>query len=78
MPTARSAAFQLDPNEATWSELAQLPGIGEIVARKIVSYRERPDTPKPAFRLPGDLDRVPGIGPKTAARIAPYLRFPGG
>lgn len=70
--------FRLDPNEAAWSELAQLPDIGETVARRIVSYRNSPGTPRPAFRLPGDLDRVPGIGPKTAARIVPYLRFPGG
>lgn len=77
LATERIGTFRLDPNEATWSELAQLPAIGETVARRIVGFRERPDIPKPAFRMPRDLDRVPGIGPMTVARIAPFLRFPG-
>ena len=66
----------LDPNVATWYELAQLPAIGESVARRIVEYRDRPDLPRPVFKGAGDLGRVRGIGPKTAGRIAEYLRFP--
>jgi len=71
----------VEPNLVPWWELTVLPRIGETKARQIVTYRETPvsggvkgRTP-PAFRTPGDLARVRGIGPKTVTRIAPYLRF---
>jgi competence protein ComEA len=66
----RSADFVVDINRAEWPELAQLPEIGESLARRIVETR----------RLQGpyldheDLRRVRGIGPKTLERIRPYLR----
>src|SRR5215213_594330 len=34
-------ADRIDPNTATWQELAVLPQIGEKRAKDIVSYRER-------------------------------------
>jgi competence protein ComEA len=64
------ATFQCDVNSADWIELMQLPEIGESLARRIVESRER-DGP---FRSLGDLDRVPGIGPKTLEKIRPYLQ----
>ena len=33
------ARFEVDVNSAGWPELAQLPGIGEILARRIVESR---------------------------------------
>ncbi|HEX6984927.1 MAG TPA: helix-hairpin-helix domain-containing protein [Planctomycetaceae bacterium] len=62
--------YRLDVNEATWVEFAQLDGIGETLAMRIVEDRE---TNGP-FRSVEDLDRVKGIGPKTLERLRPYLR----
>lgn len=67
----------IDPNTATWVELAQLPGLGETAGRAIVAYREdrlRAGS-RPVFRDASDLEPVPGIGPSTIARIGPHLRF---
>lgn len=62
--------FTLDVNEADWPELAQLPDIGETLARRIVESRQ---TDGPFADLEA-LQRVRGIGPKTLAGIRPYLR----
>ncbi len=65
----REFQFRVDVNRASWPELAQLPRIGETLARRIVADRES----QGAFRTPDDLQRVRGIGIKTVARIAPHL-----
>ncbi len=59
----------LDLNRAAWFELAQLPGVGESLARRIVDYRENAGRP---LRV-RDLIAVKGIGPRTLDRIAAYL-----
>ena len=70
----------IDPNTARWFELAQLPGIGEALGRRMEDYRRRnqsqgnPDAP--VFRAPADLAQVKGIGEKTVRRMGPFLRFP--
>jgi competence protein ComEA len=66
----QSIPYVVDVNSATWPELAQLPGIGETLARRIVDSREQ-DGP---FSDPKDLRRVRGIGPKTLQRLRPYLQ----
>jgi competence protein ComEA len=72
----------VDPNTATWFELAQLPAVGESLAGRIVAFREsRLNASKDierrtaVFSRPADLTQVKGIGVKTLARIAPHLRF---
>ena len=65
----RAYSFKVDVNRAAWHELAQLPGIGEVTARKIVASRKN----QGPFVDPDDLQRVRGIGPKTVERIRPYL-----
>jgi competence protein ComEA len=62
--------FQIDINSAGWTELAQLPEIGEALANRIIETRER-DGP---FTSLDDLDRVRGIGPTTLDKIRPFLR----
>jgi competence protein ComEA len=62
--------FSVDINTADWPELAQLPGIGDTLARRIVGSRELAGP----FRSHDDLRRVTGIGAKKLARIEPFLR----
>lgn len=62
-------SFQLDINRAKWAELSLLPGIGETLARRIVESRNSHGP----FLDFDDLERVHGIGPKTVARIRPYI-----
>lgn len=52
-------------NTATQSELESLPGIGPVLAQRIIEYRQAHG---PFTRLE-DLLNVPGIGPKTFERI---------
>lgn len=65
-----SARYQVDVNAAQWPELAQLPGMGETMARRIVDER----VARGAFADHEDLRRrVQGVGPRTLERIRPYL-----
>ena len=62
--------FRVDLNSADWPELAQLPEIGESLARQIVAYR----TAHGPFRDVSELRRVKGIGPKKFEAVRPFLR----
>ena len=68
----------INPNDASPSSLARLPGIGLGRARAIVSYRrqvaDRRDRAL-VFRCPEDLQAVSGIGPATTGAAAPWLSF---
>jgi len=66
----QTARFEVDINSAAWPELAQLPEVGETLARRIVATREQSGP----FFDHEDLLRVKGIGPKTLDRLRPYLR----
>ncbi len=65
----RTAAFRVDVNTAPWPELAQLPGIGETLAKRIVDSR----VAEGPFVDHNDLERVRGIGPRTLEGMKPYL-----
>jgi competence protein ComEA len=54
-------ANEININTALADELAQLRGIGEKKAETIIEFRES----NGPFKLPEDLMKVPGIGPKT-------------
>lgn len=69
--TARRPGGRIDPNTASSSELQTIPGIGPVLAARIIEYRE---TVAP-FTKPEDLLNVPGIGAKTLAKIEKYLEF---
>jgi len=67
-PTAASTV-RIDPNVASEAELATLPGIGPVLAGRIVAYRAH----HPLFRRAADLARVNGISAEMAAKLAPHL-----
>jgi competence protein ComEA len=67
---AREFEFQLDINTANWVEWTQLDGIGDQLARRIVADREK----NGPFESVEDLNRVPGIGPKTLERLRPWVQ----
>ena len=62
--------FVLDPNTSPADSLELLPGVGRVLADRIVEYRQT----KP-FRSEIDITEVKGIGPKLYERIKPYLRI---
>lgn len=68
-PAGDAYRFILDINSATWVEWMQLEGIGEILARRIVADREQ----RGPFASIDEIERVPGIGPKTLQKMRPYL-----
>jgi competence protein ComEA len=53
-------------NTATAAELDGLPGIGPVLAQRIVDYRSQ----QGRFTSVDQLDDVPGIGPTLYARLA--------
>jgi competence protein ComEA len=63
--TAAAPAGKLNLNTATAAELDVLPGVGPVLAQRIVDHREQGP-----FTSVDQLDDVPGIGPARAAELA--------
>lgn len=61
--------FLVDVNDAEWSELAQLPGVGPTIAQRIVETRGESGD----FRTLEDLRRVNGVGPRKLEGMRRYL-----
>jgi competence ComEA-like helix-hairpin-helix protein len=69
---------RINPNDAPPASLVRLPGIGVSRAVAIVAYREdfsRQNGNTQAFQNCDDLQKVKGIGPKTAQNISGWLKF---
>jgi competence protein ComEA len=64
-----TARYLVDINAAEWPELAELPEVGETLARRIVESRASAGP----FGDHEDLLRVNGIGPRTLESLRPYL-----
>ncbi len=62
--------YKIDLNSATWVEWAQLPGIGPVLANRIVEDRKQ----NGPFRDVHELDRVKGIGRKKIEAIQAFVR----
>ena len=62
--------FVLDPNTAPADSLELLPGIGPVLADRIVEYRRQK-----RFEREIDITEVKGIGPKMYEQLKPYLRI---
>ena len=57
---------KIDINTATEKELTTVPGIGHVMAARIIAARP--------FRSADDLKRVSGIGKKKYAQVRPYFQ----
>ena len=68
--TGIASSGLVDLNRATAEQLRALPGIGPVIAERIVAFRGR----RGGFVRPEDLKEVPGVGDKTFERIAPLVR----
>ena len=56
----------IDVNTATEKELTTVPGIGHVMAARLIAARP--------FRSADDLKKVSGIGDKKYAQIRPYFQ----
>lgn len=70
---APEANFPLELNVATQEELMLIPGIGEVLSQRIISYREEMG----GFDRLSQLMEVKGIGEATYEKISPYLYLKG-
>ncbi|SEG86255.1 competence protein ComEA [Actinacidiphila yanglinensis] len=64
-----SPASPLHLNTATEPQLDALPGVGPVTAQRILTYR----TQHGAFTSPGQLQQIPGIGPRRFATLQPLV-----
>lgn len=68
-PLAVRPDGKVDLNRATVQDLDALPGIGPVLAQRIVSHREEHGL----FKTVGTLRDVPGIGERTFQQLAPLV-----
>lgn len=61
---------RININTATAEQLTLLPGIGDVIAQRIIDYR----TTSGPFRSVDDLLNISGIGEAKLAQIKPYAK----
>ena len=72
-PLDLAAGPPLDLNRAEPGELLQLPGVGPVLANRIVQTRDA----RGGFRTADDLRSVSGLGPARLERVRPWVRVDG-
>lgn len=69
-PDSVAGSRPVDLNRATARQLEGLPGIGPVLAGRIIEYRQR----RSGFRSVGELRSVPGIGEKRYSVLKDIVR----
>jgi competence protein ComEA len=69
----KTAGGVIDPNLASKADLETLPGIGPVMAQRIIDYR-RAHGP---YKRIADLRKVSGIGRKKLEKLRPYVVITG-
>lgn len=69
---AQAPETRLNLNEATATQLENLPGIGPSKAKAIIAYRDKHD----GYRSVDELLEVKGIGPKMLEKLLPEVYVP--
>ena len=64
----KKVTFPVNINTASKKELDALPGIGEVLAQRIIDYRSA----NGPFSTVDELTKVKGIGEKTLEKLKPY------
>jgi endonuclease YncB( thermonuclease family) len=70
IPAPKILSQKVNLNSASRDELMTLPGIGEVLATRIIEGRE-----SEPYKKPDDLRRVSGFGKKKIEKLLPYLSF---
>jgi competence protein ComEA len=70
-PPSKPTQSCINLNTATEEELTRLPGVGEVIAARIISYRERHGP----FRRPEEIIIVEGFSEKKYRAITGMLCF---
>lgn len=68
---ALNSDSRINLNLATETELDSLPGVGPVMAGRIIAWRES----NQKFHSVDELQEVPGIGPKVFANLKPLVRI---
>lgn len=64
-------AEKVNINTAGAPELIAIPGVGPVLAQRIIEYREQHG----GFNSEKDLIKVKGIGPVNVKKIIPHIEF---
>jgi len=67
----KSSNTTININQASEAELESLPGIGPVMAARIMDYRKAHG----AFQNPDDLNAVKGLGAKKIEKLRPHIAF---
>lgn len=70
---AKLASGPVDINRASLHELIELPGVGPVLAQRIISARD--SAPGGTFSSLEELEAIRGIKGKTLARLRPHLKL---